>query len=160
MRSAILALAVALTMIGGAAGASAAKTPKPDVGLGRIAWFDLTTTDLAKSRAFYGELFGWQFNPVTGTDLALEIVAGGTAIGTLRGAEGEISPFNGVVYVQVADIQAACSRAAALGGAIVPGFPFDLADGAGAIGLILDPAGHPLGMYSRTPIAAAAEPAK
>ncbi len=30
---------------------------KPDVGPGRIAWFDITTTDLAKSKAFYGSLF-------------------------------------------------------------------------------------------------------
>ena len=106
-----------------------------------------------KSKEFYGKLFDWTFNPVQGTDLAVEIVSGGSAIGTIRGTEGQISPFNGVVYVQVLDIQESCKKAKALGGTLVPGFPFDLPNGTGAIGLVSDPAGHPVGMYSRTPIA-------
>ena len=149
---AMMALTTALTLAAGQVRAETHKTPPADVGPGRIAWFDLTTTDLARSREFYGQLFGWQFAPVQGTDLAVEIVAGGTSIGTLRGAEGKISPFNGVVYVQVADIQASCTKATQLGGTVVPGFPFNLPDGIGAIALVADPAGHPIGMYSRTPL--------
>ena len=42
----------------------------------------------AQSREFYGKLFGWQFMPVKGTDQAVEIVAGSTAIGAIRVAEG------------------------------------------------------------------------
>jgi predicted enzyme related to lactoylglutathione lyase len=125
---------------------------KPDVGPGRVAWFDITTTDLAKSKEFYGKLFDWKFNSVEGTDYAVEIVAGEAAIGDIRVAEGKISPFDGVVYVQVSDIRESCKKANDLGGTVVPGFPFDLSDGKGAIGLITDPAGHPLGMYSRTPL--------
>lgn len=91
----------------------------------------------------------------------MEIVSGGTAIGTLRRAEGKISPFNGVVYVQVTDIQASCAKAKDLGGTVVPGFPFDLSDGGGSVGLVVDPAGHPMGLYSRTPLATkATSPAK
>jgi uncharacterized protein len=118
-----------------------------------VAWFDITTKDLSKSKAFYGKLFDWTFNPVQGTDLAVEIVSGGSAIGTIRVAEGQISPFNGVVYVQVLDIRASCEKAKQLGGTLVPGFPFDLPNGTGAVGLVSDPAGHPVGMYSRTPLA-------
>jgi len=95
-----------------------------------------------------------------GTDLALEIVARDAAIGTIRVAEGKISPFNGVVYVQVTDIQASCNKAKELGGTVVPGFPFNLTDGIGAIGLVVDPAGHPVGMYSRTPLASKESQAK
>jgi predicted enzyme related to lactoylglutathione lyase len=136
-----------------ARGQSEASTSWPeDVGSGRVAWFDLTTTNLAKSKEFYGKLFGWKFTPVQGTELAVEIVARGVAIGTLRVAEGPISAFNGVVYVQVDDIRASCKLATELGATLVPGFPFNLPNGTGAIGLISDPAGHPLGMYSRTPI--------
>jgi len=124
-----------------------------DVGPGRVAWFDITTTDLSKSKEFYGKLFDWKFDPVQGTDLAVEIVAGGSAIGTIRVADGKISPFNGVIYVQVAGIQESCKRAKELGGTLVPGFPFDLPNGTGAIGLVSDPAGHPVGLYSRTQIA-------
>jgi hypothetical protein len=42
--------------------------PKPDVGAGRIAWFDITSSSLAQSKAFYGNLFGWEFRPVKGSD--------------------------------------------------------------------------------------------
>jgi predicted enzyme related to lactoylglutathione lyase len=82
------------------------------------------------------------------------------AVATLRTAEGKISPFNGVVYVQVPDILASCKKAMELGGKIVPGFPFNLPGGIRAIALVLDPAGHPIGMYSRTPLPATPHPAK
>ena len=157
MRNAILAMILASTLVTGELHAA---TPPADVGPGRIAWFDITTTSLPQSKDFYGKLFDWRFTPVQGTDQAAEIVAGGTAIGTLRVAEGKITAFNGVVYVQVTDIQASCKKAKELGGTIPPGFPFDLPDGIGAIALVLDPSGHPVGMYSRTPLAAAAPPAK
>jgi uncharacterized protein len=157
MRKAALATILALTL---AAGEIRAADKKPDVGSGRIAWFDLTTTDLSRSKEFYGKLFDWQFTPVRGTDRAAEIVAGGTPVGTIRVANGSISPFNGVVYVQVPDLQSACAKAKELGGTVVAGFPFNLPDGGGAIGLIADPAGHPLGLYSRTPLPPAAPPAK
>jgi predicted enzyme related to lactoylglutathione lyase len=137
----------------GQAKSDAKKPPKPDVGSGRIAWFDITTIDMAKSREFYGKLFDWKFTELAGTNLAVEIVAGDTAIGSLRVAEGPISAYDGVVYVQVPDIQASCNKAKDLGAKVVPGFPFDLSDGRGAIGLFTDPAGHPMGVYSRTPIA-------
>ncbi|MDQ6892630.1 MAG: VOC family protein [Acidobacteriota bacterium] len=157
MRNATLATIMALTL---AAGEIRAADKKPDVGPGRIAWFDITTADLSRSREFYGKLFDWQFTPVKGTDLAAEIVAGGTPVGTIRVSEGKISPYNGVVYVQVPDVQAACGKVRELGGTVVPGFPFNLSDGAGAIGLIADPAGHPLGLYSRTPLPPKAPPSK
>ena len=145
------AMVLAITVMSVALVPAQSKPPKSmpaDVGSGRVAWFDITTTDLAKSKEFYGKLFDWTFNPVQGTDQAVEIVSGGSAIGTIRGAEGQISPFNGVVYVQVPDIQESCKKAKELGGTLVPGFPFDLPNGTGAIGLVSDPAGHPVGMYS------------
>jgi predicted enzyme related to lactoylglutathione lyase len=150
------AMVLAITVMSVAIVPAQSRPPKSmpaDVGSGRVAWFDIPTTDLAKSKEFYGKLVEWTFNPVQGTDLAVEIVSGGSAIGTLRGTEGQISSFNGVVYVQVPDIQASCKKAKAPGGTLVPGFPFDLPNGTGAIGLVSDPAGHPIGMYSRTPIA-------
>ncbi len=157
MRKAIASTALVLTLAGGGAFAAEKKTPPPDVGAGRIAWFDLTTTDLAKSKAFYGKLFDWRFDPVVGSDQAAEIVSGGRAIGTIRVAEGAISPFNGVVYIQVADLPASCRKAKELGGTVVEGFPFNLPDGTGAIGLIVDPGGHPFGMYSRASLPTAAK---
>jgi predicted enzyme related to lactoylglutathione lyase len=157
MRNAIWAMSLALSLVTGQLLAAAKKA---DVGPGRIAWFDLTTTDLPRSKEFYGKLFDWQFTPVPGTDQAAEIVAGGTPVGTIRVAEGKISPFNGVVYVQVTDLPGSCKKAGQLGGTVVPGFPFNLLDGNGAIGLVVDPAGHPIGLYSRTPLPPAPSPTK
>jgi hypothetical protein len=140
-------------------GVSARPLPA-DVGPGRVAWFDLTTSNLAQSKNFYGKLFGWTFEPVQGTDQAAEIVAGGTSIGTLRSADGKVSSFNGVVYIQVSGLEASCQKAKELGGTIPAGFPFNLPEGRGAIALVHDPAGHPIGLYSRTPLKPATSPAK
>jgi len=160
MRNATLAMTVALALVGGQLQADPPKSPPADVGPGRIAWFDITTSNLPQSKEFYGRLFDWNFTPVHGTDQAVEIVARGVAIGTLRVADGKISPFNGVIYVQVTDIQASCKKSKELGGTVAPGFPFNLPDGIGAIALVLDPTGHPVGMYSRTPLPSAVPPAK
>jgi uncharacterized protein len=153
MRSLVLALAAAFGLGLGQPQPDSSKSWPTDVGPGRVAWFDITTTDIAKSKEFYGKLFDWTFRPLPGTNQAVEIVARDAAIGTLRVAEGPIGAFNGVVYVQVADIQASCNKAKELGATLAPGFPFNLSNGTGAIGLVVDPAGHPLGMYSRTAMA-------
>jgi len=151
MRAKMLAITV-MAVAFGQAQSEPPKSMPADVSPGRVAWFDITTTDLSKSKEFYGKLFDWTFNPVQGTDQAVEIVAGGSAIGTIRVAEGKISSFNGVVYIQVPGIRESYQKAKKLGGTLVPGFPFNLPNGTGAIGLVSDPAGHPVGMYSRTPL--------
>ena len=152
MRNAILAMTLVLTFMSEPPQERPVKSPPADVGAGRVAWFDITTSSLSKSKEFYARLFDWKFTPLKETDQAVEIVANGVAIGTLRGAEGNISAFNGVVYVQVNDLQASCNKSKALGATIAPGFPFNLPDNTGAIALLLDPSGHPIGMYSRTPL--------
>jgi hypothetical protein len=151
MTNAVFAMAMSVALLTPQSQATPPKAAPADVGQGRVSWFDITTPDLPAAKAFYGKLLDWTFTPLEGTDLAVEIVAGGAAIGSLRVAEGKISNFNGVVYIQVADIQASCAKAKQLGGTIPPGFPFNLTDRPGAIAVVLDPAGHPIGLYSRTP---------
>jgi predicted enzyme related to lactoylglutathione lyase len=158
MRKAILVMTAALALEAGQLQADPPKSPPADVGPGRMAWFDITTSNLPQSKEFYGRLFDWSFTPLQGTDQAVEVVSRGEAIGTLRVAEGKISPFNGVVYVQVTDILASCRKSKELGGTVAPGFPFNLPDGIGAIALVLDPAGHPVGLYGRTPLPSAVPP--
>lgn len=151
---------ILIVLLAGTSSRVSARSLPADVGPGRVAWFDITTSNLTQSKNFYGKLFGWTFQPVQGSDQAVEIVAGGTGIGTLRGADGKISPFNGVAYIQVSELETTCKNAKELGGTIAPGFPFNLPDGTGAIALVLDPAGHPVGLYSRTPLTPAASSAK
>jgi predicted enzyme related to lactoylglutathione lyase len=148
VRVTALALSAMLAIGGDALAQQKAPLP-PDVGAGRVAWFDISTADLAAAKEFYAKLFDWRFTPLAGTDQAVEINSRGAAIGTLRGAEGAISRFNGVVYIQVDDVRRAGDRAKALGGTVAEGFPFNLPNGTGTISLIVDPSGHPLGLYSR-----------
>jgi predicted enzyme related to lactoylglutathione lyase len=155
MRTALLAMIVPLMLLLGQTKSDAKKALPPDVGNGRVAWFDVTTTNLAKSREFYAKLFDWKFTSLAGTDQGVEIVSNDLAIGTLRVADGALSVFNGEVYVQVPDAEASCKKAKELGATLAPGFPFNLPDGKGAVGLFSDPGGHPMGVYSRTPIAKA-----
>lgn len=63
-----------------------------------------------------------------------------------------------MVYVRVTDMRASCAKAKDLGGTVAPGFPFNLPGGAGAVALLLDPAGHPVGLHSRTPVPPTAVP--
>jgi predicted enzyme related to lactoylglutathione lyase len=156
-----LFLAISAALFLAIASTEAAPPEKPfpaDVGAGRVAWFDITTNNLARSKEFYGRLFDWTFLPIDGTDLAVTIASRGTSIGSIRVAEGAIGGFNGVVYVQVPDIQAACAKAKELGATIEAGFPFNLSTRIGAIAVFRDPVGHPLGMYSRTPLPEATSP--
>ena len=158
MRTRFIVATIVLVVTASLSAAPDKKGPKPDVGDGHAAWFDITTTNLDQSKAFYAGLFGWEFTSMKGAEkLAAEIVSGGQPIGTLRVAEGKISPYDGVVYIQVKDMTASCAKAKELGGTIPPGFPFNLNDDRGAVGLVVDPAGHPIGMYSRTPLPAAAK---
>jgi len=89
---------LALVLMSGPLHSAPQKGPKPDVGTGRVAWFDITTTNMTQSKEFYGRLFDWQFESLPGpyADLAAEIVSRGTSIGTLRKAEGAISAYDGV----------------------------------------------------------------
>jgi uncharacterized protein len=150
MKRLMLAATLALTFTTGRLIPAPSESPARAVGTGNVAWFDITTSGMAGSKEFYGKLFDWTFVPVAGTDQAIVIVAAGVEIGTIRTAEGKPSPFNGVVYIQVNDIVAACRRAKELGGTVIPGFPFNVPGGKGAIALLIDPAGHPFGMFSKT----------
>jgi uncharacterized protein len=151
MRATTLAT-LALAVAGGCAHTGQPRSMPIDVENDRVAWFDITTTNLEKSKEFYGQLFHWQFGPVPGTSKAVEIVSRGQSIGTIRGANGQITPFNGVVYIQVADIEKSCNKATELGAKVVPGFPFNLSGRRGAICLFADHSGHPIGLYARTPM--------
>jgi predicted enzyme related to lactoylglutathione lyase len=138
-----------LSILSGAAPAASAKPPKPDVGAGHVTWFDLVTTDIPKSKDFYGKLFGWTFTSLPGYgDHAVEIVSG-RPIGTIRKEAGAVGKNSGVVYIQVDDMLASCAKARSLGGTIPEGFPFDLDGGGGSVALVVDPVGQSIGMYSR-----------
>ena len=112
---------------------------------GTFCWVDLTTSDPAGAKAFYGSLFGWQAADIptgdggTYTLLLLDgdVVAGLHAQGDEERAQG--SPPHWIHYVGVADADATAARARELGGSVY-GEPFDV-DDHGRLAIILDPLG-------------------
>jgi predicted enzyme related to lactoylglutathione lyase len=104
------------------------ESPAVDEANGRIVWHDLLTTTPAESRAFYAELFGWEFErPATAVgvgddDSYMLIRHDGELIGGMFDArvldrEQNISQW--VTVMSVNDIDAAIERAAANDGKVM-----------------------------------------
>ncbi len=86
---------------------------------GTPCWFDLSTSDPDRSRAFYGELFGWtsevaeEFGGYINFQLDGQGVAGGMA------NDGSMGPDGWSVYLATDDITKVAEAAASAGGTVV-----------------------------------------
>jgi hypothetical protein len=107
-------------------------------------WVDTNQPDPAAALAFYGELFGWEFEDVapagSGTTYAIGRIRGGDA-GAVASSDAPGEPrgakWNTYVWVEDADRTAAVARDA--GGTVVAE-PFEV-PGAGRMAIIADPEG-------------------
>lgn len=128
----LFAFALALVVVGCAAVTpnlpAITESPTVDQANGRIVWHDLLTTTPAKSRTFYAELFGWEFErPVTavgvGDDNSYMLIRhqgeliGGMLDARILGREQNISQW--ITVMSVDDIDAAVDRVAANDGKIM-----------------------------------------
>lgn len=86
-----------------------------------LVWNELQTNDVAKTQAFYSDVFGWTSETSESGYVAYyqdgRLHCGSIAIGE---DWGDVSP-NWLVYFLVDDLDAAAARAAELGGEIVKG---------------------------------------
>ena len=107
---------------------------------------ELNTTDVDKSKAFYGKLFDWK----------LEDLGDYTMIGVGKGTGGGImkhpvpgAPSGWLAYVEVDDIAAATQKAKSLGATIMK----DVTEvmGMGWLSIIVDPTGAVLGLWKAKP---------
>ncbi|MEA5453235.1 VOC family protein [Sinomonas sp. JGH33] len=107
-------------------------------------WFDISTPDGARARAFYQGLFGWQINVLDETyALVGEAVQPGGGIGQA----GAASPYVGIViYFPVENVDAMVERAKALGAKQVMG-PVDTR--MSRIAVLEDLDGNRVGLISR-----------
>ncbi len=110
---------------------------------GGLSWEDLRSTDPAAARAFYGQVFGFDFRPLpeAGPDYTTFHLGGEEApLGGLGGMFGapEGTPSHWLVYFGVADADAAVSAAENHGGRVLAP-PFDTPYG--RMGALADPAG-------------------
>jgi len=119
-------------------------------------WVDLATSDIAGAHAFYSGLFGWQANvmPVAGSgyeytmfELDGHPVAGAGQMMPEQAAAGQ--PPAWTSYVKVDDIDAAFARAEAAGGIVLMP-PMEI-PGSGRMGLLVDPSGAVVGIWSPNP---------
>lgn len=119
---------------------------------GTLCWSELNNRNPDAAKAFYAEVFGWEFadNPM-GDSFYTAWLLDGEGIGGMLPMVGpnwtEDIPNHWLVYFGVPDPDAACSRITELGGTVVMA-PFDTpggriavaADTAGAFFAVIDPA--------------------
>jgi predicted enzyme related to lactoylglutathione lyase len=106
-------------------------------------WIDITPPDVDAAVAFYGGLFGWEFEDVMPAD-----APGSYFVGRIRGGdvgaigtpmEGDTTPAAWNTYVWVEDADATTAKARAAGGTVVLE-PMDVGV-AGRMAVIADPEG-------------------
>jgi uncharacterized glyoxalase superfamily protein PhnB len=110
---------------------------------GAVGWLELGVPDAAPTRDFFGALFDWRVEPMTGDN------ANFTGPGLRAGLHGSDEARNIVVYFAVDDIDEAVRRVRALGGTADDPGPDQ--QGFGRYGAATDPEGIVFGLHQYTP---------
>ena len=108
---------------------------------------ELMSTDVNKSKEFYGKLFDWKMqdmpNPATGTYTLINVgegTGGGMMKNTMPGAQS-----SWMAYVLVDDVKAATSKAKSLGANVMK--DVNEVPNMGWFSIITDPTGAMLGLW-------------
>jgi predicted enzyme related to lactoylglutathione lyase len=112
---------------------------------GALTWSELSTSDLAKSKAFYGEVFGWGWG---GSDEYAEAQVSGRTIGGVMPRRPEMPaevPDSWLVYFGSADVDGETTKATGLGATVVAP-PMDI-PGTGRFAVLLDPQGAAFALF-------------
>lgn len=112
---------------------------------GAITWNELTTSDLAKSKAFYSEVFGWTWG---GSDEYAEAQVNGRTIGGVMPRRPDMPadvPDSWLVYFGSDDVDAQTKKAAGLGAMVIVQ-PMDI-PGTGRFSVLLDPQGAAFALF-------------
>lgn len=111
-----------------------------------VVHFEICGSDAAKTREFYGKLFGWQYQMFEAMDYGMVAPAGEGSIGGGVFAAPEQSPPYVTFYVHVDDLAASLARAEELGGeTTMPPTPIP---GMGSMAMFNDPDGNMIGLFS------------
>ena len=124
-------------------------TSYPD---GIPSWTDLATPDPTASKAFYGELFGWECTDEPtdqpGVDYTMARSGGRSAAGMRRLSEEMAAsgmPPVWTVYITVGDLEATLAKVESAGGSVLQP-PMDVME-AGRMAVVADPAGAVLALW-------------
>ncbi len=114
---------------------------------GTIGWHDLTVSDAPGVRDFYAGVVGWSAQPVDMGEYAdFTMNAGDDAVAGVCHARGKNAglPAQWLMYVVVADLDAALAQVRALKGEVLTE---PRSAGGGKFAVIRDPAGAVCGLY-------------
>jgi uncharacterized protein len=111
---------------------------------GEFCWVDLASPDVDASAKFYGDLIGWEFEPVPGppeeTGGYGNLIYNGKLVAGLGGIMGEGQPPAWMSYVKASDADATAEKVKEAGGTVQME-PFDLPGGAGRMAVCQDTEG-------------------
>lgn len=119
---------------------------------GRFVWYDLMCTDVDAAKAFYGEVLGWQFQPMPMGGVTYHVIKSDDRMqgGIMPLDPGFPLPSHWMSYLSVSDVDAACEQVSALGGEVCHA-AFDLPN-VGRTAIVADPNGAPFHLFrSDTP---------
>ena len=114
-------------------------------------WVDQQTTDQARAKSFYGELFGWQFDDQAAPQDNIYSMAskGDGVVAALAPQSPDMvargAPPTWNTYLAVDDVDAVAKRVGPAGGNLLME-PFDVMD-AGRMAFALDPSGAAVGLW-------------
>ena len=109
-------------------------------------WVDISSPDLAKTRQFYGGLFGWNCpeGPAEAGGYSVCDIGGKTVAGIGPQMNPDFPPM-WMTYVNVDDADATAAKVAPAGGTVLAG-PMDVMD-AGRMVVLADPLGAVIGLW-------------
>jgi predicted enzyme related to lactoylglutathione lyase len=112
---------------------------------GAFTWSELSSSDLEKSKSFYGEVLGWGFG---GSEQYVEAQVSGRTVAALMPRPASLPagvPDHWLVYFGAEDVDADTARATQLGGSVLVE-PTDV-PGMGRFAVLADPEGAAFALY-------------
>ena len=128
---------------------------------GRLAWYELMTTDPKAAESFYGKVVGWTAQPFPGMEPPYTTwMSGELPVGGLMEIPAEAkaggAPPNWLLYVAVEDADGTVEKARSLGGKVEMG-PREI-PGVGRFAILSDPQGAVFAILQPADPAAYSEP--
>lgn len=116
---------------------------------GAPCWLDLATSDMAKAKAFYGEIFGWEFRDAGEEYGGYQMISkdGKAVAGAMTNQSPGEQPDGWGIYLSVSDVAETSSRIKESGGAVVLE-PMPVGT-LGSMMLATDPAGAFIGAWEK-----------
>ena len=118
---------------------------------GNLVWFEIPADDTGRAKSFYGELFGWKFQPMPGPMDYWHMDTGGADASPDGGLmKRQNAGHRGITnYILVTSVDEAVAKIQKLGGQIC--MPKTAVPNMGYFAICLDPEGNTFGVWQHDP---------